>query len=239
MNEQELRQVFETQIREHILGPGLAKEIICCKEDASDEILDGDPKELYTTGVLYPTLTPSDNNDDGSIDDELEDDEATGDQPVVLDDDDEDSDSGKDDESDTDSAKESQIPDDRDRTACSDHIGLITCIEPKCEKVTISINYAKYRRLSKDEIPQVKVKLGYHYDKIKELLAKYDAIDGNDKAESYISIDDDNRTISLKRGDYKPDYPKIEGDLVEVNYLFKKIFSPSFYQREENIYMYA
>lgn len=236
MNEQELRQVFETQIREHILGPGLAKEIICCKEDASDEILDGDPKELYTTGVLYPTLIPSDNNDDGSIDDELEDDEATGDQPVVLDDDDEDSDSGKEDESDTDSAKESQIPDDRDRTACSDHIGLITCIEPKCEKVTISINYAKYRRLSKDEIPQVKVKLGYHYDKIKELFAKYDAVDGNDKAESYISIDDDNRTISLKRGDYKPDYPKIEGDLVEVNYLFKKIFSPSFYQREEKTY---
>jgi len=236
MNEQELRQVFETQIREHILGPGLAKEIICCKDDASDEILDGDPKELYTTGVLYPTLIASDDNDGGGNGDELEDDEPTDNLSVILDDEDDGSDVDDEDDRVSDTAKESQIPDDRERTACSDHIGLITCIEPKCEKVTISINYAKYRRLPKDESKQVKVKLGYHFDKIKELLAKYDAVDGNEKSESYICIDDVNRTVSLKGGDYKPNYPKMEGDLVEVNYLFKKLFSPSFYQREEKSY---
>ena len=236
MNEQELRQVFETQIREHILGPGLAKEIICCKEDATDEILDGDPKELYTTGVLYPTHILSGDNNDESNDEGFEYEEEADEQPVVLDDDDDGSDGDDEDDSNSDSVNESQISDDRERTACSDHIGLITCIEPKCEKVTISINYAKYRRLPKDESTQIKVKLGYHYDKLKELLAKYDDVDGNDKTESYISIDEDNKTISLKRDDYKPDYPKIEGDLVEVNYLFKKLFSPSFYQREEKTY---
>lgn len=236
LQECQFRQVFDTQIREHILGPGLAKEIICCKEDASDEILDGDPKELYTTGVVYPTHILSDDNNDESNSDESENEEESDEQTVVLDDDDEDSDGDDEDESNSDPVKESQIQNDRERTACSDHIGLITCIDPNCEKITISINYAKYHRLSKEEGTQVKVKLGYHYDKLKELLSKYDTVDGNDKAESYISIDEDTKTISLKRGDYKPEYPKIEGDLVEINYLFKKLFSPSFYQREVKTY---
>ena len=84
MNEQELRHVFETQIRNHILGPGLAKEIICCKEDASDEILDGDPKELYTTGVLYPKQSLSDGTEESE--EQLPQNDSEPDEEVVLDD---------------------------------------------------------------------------------------------------------------------------------------------------------
>ncbi len=240
MNEKELRQVFETQIREHILGPGLAKEIICCEEDASDEILDDDPKKLYTTGVLYPTLVNPDPNINENNDGETDNDEVDDEPIVILDDDDTDDDTdadGDEDDSGAETSKEYHVQDDRDRTACSDHIGLITCIDSDCKKVIITINYAKYYRLQKDELTKVKVKLGYHsIDKLKELLAKYDAVEGNEKAESYLAIDEENKTISRTNIDYKPNFPKIEGDLVELNYLFKKLFSSSFYKREAKTY---
>lgn len=229
MNEQELRLVFETQIREHILGPGLAKETICCKEDASDEILDDDPKELYTTGVLYPQFSQTYGTEQ-DIDYES--------MQVGEEADDESSNSDINDEEekalDTDNGK--QVSDDRNRSACSDHIGLITCIDNGCKEVKINLRYAKYRKLSKEEHKKVKIKLSYSFHLLDDLLKKYDEVEGNKKADEYIDIDKEEKTISLKVIDYKPEYPKIEGDLVELNYIFKKLFSQNFYQREEETY---
>jgi len=240
MNEQELRQVFETQIREHILGPGLAKEIICCKEDASDEILDDDPKELYTTGVLYPQFSQADGTNQNNDNEPTSESEEDDDENIILDDDDDSSNSDNEEEEKTlDTDKEQQVPDDRNRSACSDHIGLITCIDNECKEVKISLKYAKYRRLSKEEHKKVKIKLGYNFHLLDDLLKKYDEIEGNRKADEYIDIDKEEKTISLKVTDYKPEYPKIEGELVELNYVFKKLFSQKFYQREEKTEEYT
>ena len=233
MNEQELRHVFETQIRNHILGPGLAKEIICCKEDASDEILDGDPKELYTTGVLYPKQSLSDGTEESE--EQLPQNDSEPDEEVVLDDVEETSDDSEDDEGDSELEidKKQQVQEDRNRASGSDHIGLITCLAHDCQQVKINLRYAKYRRLMGEELKKVKINLGYNFPQLKDLLAKYNEVEGNKNSDSYISIDEANKTISRKVVDYKPQYPKIEGELVELNYVFKKLFSPTFYQREE------
>ena len=79
--EEEYRKVFEDQVKEKILGPGYAKEIIECRDDALDEIIDDNPLKLYSTGVMTPYGTKStDIDDDGDDDDDdVEDEDEEGD----------------------------------------------------------------------------------------------------------------------------------------------------------------
>ena len=158
--EEEYRKVFEDQVKEKILGPGYAKDIIECSEDLSDEIVDDIPVKLYSTGVMTPCGSKS--TDIGEEDDDDDDDEQVSADNQI--DDDEDDDNNR-------SDNKQQEHDDRSFFE-SNHIGLITCLSPETQKFRIEVNYAKYKPV--DDISKVVFKAGPLFESLKRIIEQND-----------------------------------------------------------------
>ena len=232
MNKEEKnRKVFEDQVKEKILGPGYAKDIIECSDDALDEIIDDYPLKLYSTGVMTPCGIKS-----TDIDDDGEDDDDDGQNPASSqpDDDDDDDDDVKG------SDKSQQEKDDRAYFE-SNHIGIITCLSRETQKFRLEVAYAKYKPV--DNISNVKIKAGHLYDSLKSIIEKNDAeaavnqyLQSKGLSTPFSSLfifDASKKTVALKT---KLDFSIIQA----LNYpqepgieLLKKLFSGKFYKREQ------
>ena len=189
--EQEYRKVIEDQVKEKILGPGYTKDIIMCKDDCSDEVLDDDPTKLYCSGVMTPCGSKSsDVDDDDDADSEQDDSSGRGDN---------DNDDGNT------SRSDNRQQEREDRTYFeSDHIGVITCISRDTKKLRINLSYAKYETVC---VSFVKMKAGLLYDDLKDIILqnseRQEVMDflknhGIDKKfNSLFAFDDTNKMVSL------------------------------------------
>lgn len=231
MMEEKLRSVIETQLRERLLGPGYTKEIFCCDEDCSNEILDQDPLKVYTTGILSPRSSVNSLLFD--VEGEEEVDEGNAESPVVLDDDDDNTNL-----SDISKASEAET----DQNIC-DHIGIITCVSSETTQIHVDVTYAKYVQIAPEAYSNIKLKLGHNFRLLDQLLAQYDQhqdlidelqrlhVQGPFSA-LFVRNDADN-TISISKSIIldRSKLPYItDGDLNEVNYLIKRLFD-NMYQR--------
>ena len=239
--EEENRNFIEYLVKEKILGPGYAKDIFVCNEDASNEILDRVPTSLYCTGILVPVSTDNNNDDvgDGQNDDDitLDEEQITNngnsddvDEETTVDDDD------------NDDALESRRNDgqqnDRDRIT-SDHIGIITCVSHETTAIRVNIEYAKYNQMP--DITEVNMNTGPYYDQIKSIVERAtinsDIIRLLDNSfNEYFHFDDDKKQIALTRpiGNNKSDIIRLLKGLNKSSAamnLLSKLLKSTFYRR--------
>jgi len=241
--EEENRNFIEQLVKEKILGPGYAKDIFACDDDASNEILDRVPTSLYCTGILVPISSDNNNVDDGG---DLNDDDATLDDEQVTDNDDNNDDVDnviiEEEDDDNDDALESRRNDgqqnDRDRFT-SDHIGVITCVSPETTAIRVNIEYAKYSPIA--NITEVNLNAGPYYDQIKSIVEEATANNDiipllDNRFNEYLRFNDDNNQIALAQplGDNKSEVIRLLKGLnrgsAAVN-LFSKLLKSTFYRR--------
>lgn len=231
MTDREARDIIENDIREKLLGPGYAKDIIVCSDDCYDEIIPESPRNAYRIGVIVP---------DTNLDDE-----DLGNEELTIMADEEDIDDIADDIADAKKLSESiGNPDDNDNSSnqinpMSKHIGLITCVSSENDAVDIEISYGTYEALSwEEQIRRVRVKTGKFTNSIPLAIAAFD--NDNRVQESLgrplrecIVINEEEETISLNNDLANIDRPTIslpdnpqyfvEGDLIKV--LFSNCYS--------------
>lgn len=239
MTESERRDVLELHLKEHLLGPGYAKEIISCSPDCRDEILDQIPTNLYVTGILVPSRQDNDEQDcqqETDMESAIEADQNEDDETVDNDDEEKGGIQGD------------SIIDRGDRTGTTDHVGLITCLSPNTSSIEVEVEYAKYKLLNTAERKDVRINMSHHFAQLDELLAVYDndgsfsirvnGVETDRKLSDYIGRDNDERTIWLT------DFVTIDNRLSQqgidviksryskANVVFKTLFN-AFYKREE------
>ena len=227
--EEEYRKVFEDQVKEKILGPGYAKEIIECRDDALDEIIDDNPLKLYSTGVMTPYGTKSTDIDDDGDDDD--DDGQVSASSQSDDDGDDDDTKGSD--------KSQQEKDDRAYFE-SNHIGIITCLSPETQKFRIEVTYAKYKPV--DNLANVKIKAGHLYDSLKNIIQQNDAEDAVNQHlqskglstpfSSLFVFNDNEKTVILKAKLDNSINQAMKKSQEPAMELLKKMIRGNFFQRE-------
>lgn len=228
-SEEQYRGVFEDQVKEKILGPGYARDIIACDDDASNEILDEDPIMLYCTGVMTPQGIKSSDVDE----DNAEDGESNNGHDQI---------DGQDDDSDEDGNYSSDIrnQDHDDRSFFeSDHIGLITCLSPETKCVKIEVTYAKYKLV--DDISTVHFKACHLYESLENQIKQNDTEEVNnylkDKKQripfsSLFIFNPEDRTVSLSEKIDKSIYKVMENSNDPAMGLLKKMIRGKFFKRE-------
>ena len=210
---------LKTKIIEKVLGPGYAKDVICCSEDASDEILSQKPKFVYYTGILSNNATS-----------ELEDEDDGADQDAGVD-------AGADNidipqqEDDENDDKESDSEDENIRRwTSSNKIGLITCVSPDTTTINVTISYARYSRIPIDNIHTVRIKANDEFGRVRQIienLSNRDSVTNwlvnhgiTDSFESFFNFNDDDRTFSLNEGSERL-FPGAENPDAPVNSIYR------------------
>ena len=236
----DIRDVIETDIREKLLGPGYAKDIIVCSDDCIDEIIPEAPRNAYRVGII----PPGSNSETVDIN---EDEQEQYNMATYT----EDCISEKDPDS-ADSPDEAKIlnesvgePDDSETISntqanpMSTHIGLIACVSSADEKVDIEISYGTYSTLSwKNQIEEVKVKTGKFSESIQKAIVEFDKEEktreslGGASLNDIIEINNAEKTISLSPTLNDKEIPRIflrktseyavEAELIKT--LFSKCF---------------
>lgn len=175
--EEDNRQVIEDLVRERILGPGYAKDIITCGDDASDEIVYDEPSRLYSTGIMTPLGTKSSDIDE---EEETIDNDDTGDVGVDTDG------NGTDNSDDgTSSQSDDKRSEKEDRSFFeSDHIGVVTCVSGNTQNIRIEVSYAKYEPVA---VSEVTIKAGMLYDNLRQTIE-----DNNQRDEVIRYLNDNN-----------------------------------------------
>lgn len=247
MTDSELRDVYELHIREHMLGPGFAKEIIMCSPDGADEVLNKNPLSLYTTGFLYPQGADPNNTDNGDTDDNFDEDNDGNDDQGLEDNNDE----GDEDNYGSDNGH-NEVLDDQPFWSV-DHFGLITCVPEDTTQINVSVSFAKYTKVDGQNRSNIRIIIGDLFDSLGQLLNTYDQDDrireelnnNNIRCEfsDLIGCDPNQRTIWLNLNDNvrwdgqveRIDtriFPHPIGDLHRLNYYLRMLFG-DFYQRSE------
>ena len=205
MTDYELRDVYESHIREHMLGPGFAKEIIMCSPDGVDEVLNKNPLSLYTMGFLYPQGADPNNTDNGDTDDNFDEDNDGNDDQGLEDNNDE----GDEDNDGSDNGH-NEVLDDQPFWSV-DHFGLITCVPEDTTQINVSVSFAKYTPVNGQRRSNIRIIVGDLFDSLDQLLATYDQDDrireelNNNKIggvfSALIGRDPNQRTIWLNLND--------------------------------------
>lgn len=197
MTDEDIRNLIEEDLKEKMLGPGFAKDLILCS-DTKEEIIPIKPKEAYSIGVLLPlNCSEEEANEDVDIPIDVlaqNNDENNDDVLVVEDDED---DRGKVED------KEDEIED----VSMFSHIGLFACLSSDTTEVELKINYGKYKKLSLEESKkQVKVLTGKFTQSIEDAINNFaenkniQEVLEEDKIPNLrdcISINKEEQTISL------------------------------------------
>lgn len=201
MTDREARDIIEADLREKLLGPGYAKDIIVCADDCHDEIIPESPRNAYRVGIIVP----SNNNGTPEQNDNEEQNQPEDEVAIVADtDNDTDSDTFKD----KNLSERAGVPDDSDNTSnsqtnpMSTHIGLITCVPSADETVNINFSYGTYAPLPWHDQINVKVKTGKFTDSIPNAIEAFDNDErtintSNKPLSEIIVINHEENTISL------------------------------------------
>lgn len=242
---EDFSKLIECQVREKILGPGYARDIFACDDDASNEILDQPPTELYCTGVMLPVDSSPEDNDDNVDENQealvLSDENSTDDGNALEVDNDSESDYDLDKDNelrgrDNDTGRDDRV------FFNSNHIGIMACISSSTTAIQLEISYAKYQRLDSQNIGKACICAGRNYEELKRAIETNSEnpkvvsfLNENGITEpfaSFISFDDENKFVSLNRP-----IPNVSSKLnrqeigTDATELLKKLLKGEFYQR--------
>lgn len=162
MKERQARDIIELDIKQKMLGPGYASDIFAYS-DSNEEILHGDPRMLYSLGVLLPKSKAEDDVQD-TVEEELITDNSDFEQEYEDFEQEYEANPSQDNADDYDSAIEIEDSDSEDvveTNGMTSHIGLTTCLHERTEDVIVTLSFGTYKKLNWTESGDiVRVKVG-------------------------------------------------------------------------------
>lgn len=180
MSTAENRNIVIDRVRREIIGPG--SDIFQCKDDFSDEIIEGKPLQRYFSGILFPKQLQPDASDNGEFEMKDEDSEditnfssdyaepENKEKEVFEDDEDE-------------SEKTDTQPKYTANTFFPSHFGITFSVDKSCEKFNSIISFGNYIKAKPEEI-----KIPYNGEGV-NLLTEHGLND-------VVKFDDENKTLS-------------------------------------------
>ena len=182
MSKNDNRYTVIERVQKEIIGPG--SDIFQCKEDCSNEIIEGKPLQRYFSGILFPKQLQPNASDSGE--EEMNDDAAneiaspTQETEDVVNEVDKheifEEDADETDKTDT-------QPKYTSNTFFPSHFGITFAIDKSCEEFKAIINFGNYTKAKPDEI-----KIPYGGEGI-HLLSEYGL-------NQYVKYDEESKTLS-------------------------------------------
>lgn len=185
MSVKENRDIVIERVRKEIIGPG--SDLFYCKEDFSDEIIEGKPLQRYFSGILFPkrevngdtenpegdTKDENNQNDDNESNNNLNDDSGEN-NPI---------DRSNDDNTGEDGDGTDTQPKYTSNTFFPSHFGITFAVDNTCEKFKAIIRFGIYIKAKPEEIKIPFSGEGIH------LLNEHGL-------NNYVSYDEVNKTLS-------------------------------------------
>lgn len=235
MSVKENRDIVIERIRKEIVGAG--SDVFQCKDDFSDEIIEGKPLQRYFSGILFPKqLQPnaSDNGEDQMKDEDADD--TTDLSSETLEPENKEKENFEEDADETD--KTDTQPKYTSNTFFPSHFGITFAVENNCKKFKTIIRFGNYIKAKPEEI-----KISYSGESL-NLLAEH-GLNG------IVSYDEANKTLSqtkkiqrTKDGKITTEYQAFQDSLKSLgkatsydHALYKiisKLFFKDKYKRNDN-----
>lgn len=235
MKIKENRNIVIERIRKEIIGPG--SDLFHCKQDFSDEVIEGKPLHRYFSGILFPKQLQSNAGDNGEqeMKDEDEDDIVNLNSDIV-------DEEGREKEifkEDTDEPDKTDTqPKYTTNTFFPSHIGITFAVDNSCSSVKGIIHFGNYIKAKPEEI-----KIPYDGEGV-DLLIKYGL-------NEFVNYDDIGKTLSQvkkiqrkKDGKITLEYQVLRDGLISLakgtscdHALYKslaKLFFKDKYKRNDN-----
>lgn len=180
MSIKENRDIVIERVRKEIIGAG--SDIFQCKEDFSDEIIEGKPLQRYFSGILFPKQLQPNASDNGEQEMKDEDaDDITDLSSDAVEDENKPKEVFEEDEDETD--KTDTQPKYTSNTFFPSHFGITFAVENTCEKFKAIIRFGNYIKAKPEEI-----KIPYSGEGI-NLLSEHGL-------NRIVSFDEENKTLS-------------------------------------------
>jgi len=174
------REIVIKRIRKEIIGPG--SDIFLCKEDFSDEVIEGKPLQRYFSGILFPKQLQPNASDNGELEMKDEDtDELIDFNSDTVETENKEKEIFEEDADETD--KTDTQPKYTSNTFFPSHFGITFAIEKSCKKFKSIIRFGNYTKAKPEEI-----KILYNGEGI-SLLEEH-GLNG------IVSYDETNKTLS-------------------------------------------
>lgn len=154
MSVKENRDIVIERVRKEIIGPG--SDLFQCKEDFSDEIIEGKPLQRYFSGILFPKqlqpnasdngenlMNDENNSNDDHSDDDHSDDITTGENKNTQNNNEDRGEDG--DGTDT-------LPQYTSNTFFPSHFGITFAVDNTCETFKAIIRFGNYIKAKPEEI---------------------------------------------------------------------------------------
>ena len=174
------RNIVIERVQKEIIGPG--SDIFRCKDDFSDEIIEGKPLQRYFSGILFPKQLQPNAGDNGEQEMKEEDaDDTTDLTSDLVEPETKEREIFEEDEDETD--KTDTQPKYTANTFFPSHFGITFAVEKTCDRFSAIINFGNYSKAKYDEI-----KIPYSGEGI-NLLSEHGLI-------HYVNYDEKNKTLS-------------------------------------------
>jgi len=180
MSVKENRDIVIERVQKEIIGPG--SDLFHCKEDFSDEIIEGKPLQRYFSGILFPKQLQPNGSDNGEQ--EMKDEDADDVADLSSDMVEEENKLKKvfeEHEDETD--KTDTQPKYTSNTFFPSHFGITFSVEKTCKKFKAIVRFGNYTKAKPEEI-----KISYGGEGV-NLLSEYGL-------NSVVSYDEENKTLS-------------------------------------------
>lgn len=180
MSKKENRDKVIERIRKEIIGTG--SDIFQCKDDFSDEIIEGKPLQRYFSGILFPKQLQPNASDNGEQEMKEEDaDDTTDLYSEITEPENKEKENFEDDANDTE--KTDTLPKYTLNTFFPSHFGITFAVENTCKKFKAIIRFGNYIKAKPEDI-----KIPYDGEGIK-LLSEH-------ALNKFVSYDETNKILS-------------------------------------------
>ena len=240
MSVKDNRNIVIERVKKEIIGPG--SDIFLCKDDFSDETIEGKPLQRYYSGILFPKqLQPnaSDNGEQEMKDENNPNDNENNDELDDINTGDNKNEEINKEDSGEDGDETNTQPKYTSNTFFPSHFGITFAIEKSCKKFKAVISFGNYSKVKPQDI-----KISYNGEGI-NLLSEHGL-------NNFINYDETNKTLSqtkkiqrTKEGNITADYQVFQDGLKSLakatsydHILYKtisKLFFKDKYKRNVNV----
>lgn len=149
MSTKENREIVIERIKKELIGPG--SDMFQCKEDFSDEIIEGKPLQRYFSAILFPKQLRADESDNGEQ--EMKDEDADNPTELLTDDDDpEVTDKEIHEEGTNEKDKTDTQPKYTSNTFFPSHFGITFSVDRASEDFKVNLSFGNYKKANYSEI---------------------------------------------------------------------------------------
>ncbi|GAB4451621.1 MAG: helicase-related protein [Bacteroidia bacterium] len=182
MSVKENRNIIIERVKKELLGPG--SDIFVCKEDFSNEIIEGKPLQRYFTGILFPKQLLTNGSDNGQ--EEMKEEDEDDLTELILEFPDEENKEIEIFEEDDEDDKTDTQPKYSSNSFFPSHFGITFAVDRSCQNFKATIRFGNYKKAGFSEI-----KIPYNGEGV-HLLDEY-------SLNEFVHFDEESKTISQSK----------------------------------------